>query len=63
MQSTTSFLSWRRFQMMVHQQNRCAINNGIIEVLGLASDGRPDSAATLSIPDLQAHYLDSSRWP
>ena len=49
--------------MMVHQQNRCAINNGIIDVLGLASDGRPGSAAILSIPDLQAHYLDSSRGP
>ena len=46
-----------------HQRNRGAINNGTIDVLGLGADGCPGSAAILSIPDLQAHYLDSSRGP
>ena len=46
-----------------HQRNRGAINNGTIDVLGLAADGCPGSAAILSIPDLQAHYLDWFRGP
>ena len=40
-----------------HQQNRCRLNNGT-EVIGLAADGHPPSAAVLSISDLQAHYVD-----
>ena len=42
-----------------HQQNRCRLPDGA-EVIGLAADGHPASAAVLSISDLQAHYLDPS---
>ncbi len=40
-----------------HQQNRYRLHNGT-EVIGLAADGHPPSAAVLSIRDLQAHYVD-----
>ena len=40
-----------------HQQNRCRLYNGT-EVVGLAADGNPPSAAVLSVRDLQADYID-----
>ena len=40
-----------------HQQNRSRLHNGT-EVIGLAADGHPPSAAVLSIRDLQANYVD-----
>lgn len=40
-----------------HQQNRCQLRNGA-EVIGLAADGIPPSAAVLSINDLRADYID-----
>ena len=36
-----------------HHQNRCRLPNGS-EVVGLAADGNPPSAAVLSVGDLQA---------
>ena len=39
-----------------HQQNRCRINHDT-EVVGLAADGNPGSAAILSITDLQTRYV------
>ena len=41
-----------------HQQNRCRINKGRSEIVGLAADGNPPSAAVLSISDLQTRYVD-----
>ena len=41
-----------------HQQNRYRTNSGATEVVGLAADGRPACAATLSISGLQATYTD-----
>ena len=46
-----------------HQQNRCRINSGASEVVGLAADGHPASAAIMSIPDLQARYVHPLRRP
>ena len=40
-----------------HQHNRCWINNRS-EIVGLDADGRPHSAAVLTIDDLQADYVD-----
>ena len=40
-----------------HQQNRCHLHNGT-EIVGLAADGNPPSAAVLSVQDLQAAYID-----
>ena len=40
-----------------HQANRCRLHNGT-EVIGLAADGHPRSAAALSISDLQVDYID-----
>ena len=40
-----------------HQQNRCRINHDNTEVVGLAADGDPGSAAILSITDLEARYV------
>ena len=40
-----------------HQHNRRRLNNGS-EVVGLAADGRPQSAAVLTIPDLKTRYTD-----
>ena len=40
-----------------HQQNRCRLHNGT-EVIGLAADGHPPSAAVLSIHNLRADYVD-----
>lgn len=40
-----------------HQRNRCRLHNGT-EVVGLAADGNPPSAAVLSVSDLQADYID-----
>ena len=40
-----------------HQQNRCQINVGATEVVGLAADGHAGSAAVLSISDLQTRYV------
>ena len=39
-----------------HQQNRCRLNNGRSEVVGLATDRHPASAAIVSIPTLEARY-------
>ena len=44
-----------------HQRNRCSINRGATEVIGLAADGDPGCAAVLSVSDLQAHYVDIHR--
>ena len=44
-----------------HQQNRCTINRGATEVIGLAADGDPGCAAVLSVSDLQARYVDIHR--
>lgn len=41
-----------------HQQNRCRINRGVTDVVGLAADGRPACAAILSVSDLQAAHTD-----
>ncbi len=41
-----------------HQQNRCIINRGATEVVGLAADGDSGCAAVLSVRDLQARYVD-----
>ena len=41
-----------------HQQNRCRINEGATEVVGLAADGRPACAAILSVSGPQATYTD-----
>lgn len=46
-----------------HQQNRCTINGGATEVIGLAADGWPGCAAMLSISDLQARYVDINGRP
>lgn len=43
-----------------HQQNRCRINRGDTDVVGLAADGRPACAAILSVSDLQAAHIDIS---
>lgn len=40
-----------------HQQNRCRINHNATEVIGLAADGGPGSAAILSITALQTRYV------
>ena len=40
-----------------HQQNRCRINHDATEVIGLAADGNPDSAAILSISTLRTRYV------
>lgn len=40
-----------------HHQNWCRLHNGT-EVVGLAADGNPPSAAVLSVRDLQAAYID-----
>ena len=40
-----------------HQPNRCRLNHRS-EVVGLAADGSPNSAAVLSISDLQTRYTD-----
>ena len=40
-----------------HQQNRCRINHDATEVIGLAADGNPDSAAILSITTLRTRYV------
>ena len=40
-----------------HQQNRCRINHDATEVIGLAADGNPASAAILSITTLQTRYV------
>lgn len=37
-----------------HKQNRCRINGGATEVVGLAADGRPGCGAVLSLNALQA---------
>ena len=46
-----------------HQQNRCQINRGDTEVIGLAADGHPGSAAVLSITDLQARHVHMTHRP
>ena len=46
-----------------HQQNRCQINRGDTEVIGLAADGHPGSAAVLSISDLQARHIHMTHQP
>lgn len=40
-----------------HQPNQCRLPNGT-EVIGLAADGTPKSAAILTVNDLQADYID-----
>ena len=40
-----------------HHQNRCRLPKGS-EVVGLAADGNPPSAAVLSVGDLQADQID-----
>ena len=40
-----------------HQPNRCRLNHRS-EVVGLAADGSPNSAAVLSISDLRTQYID-----
>ena len=40
-----------------HQENRCHLHHGT-EIVGLAADGNPPSAAVLSVQDLQAAYVD-----
>ena len=40
-----------------HQPNRCRLNHRS-EVVGLAADGSPNSAAVLSISDLRTQYTD-----
>ncbi len=45
-----------------HQPNRCRLRNGT-EVIGLAADGHPQSAAVLRVGDLQADYLDPLQRP
>ena len=46
-----------------HQQNRCHLNNGSTEVIGLAAAGHPPSAAVLSISDLTADYVNVLQRP
>ena len=41
-----------------HQQNRCRINRGHTNVIGLAADGHPACTAILSVSGLQAAHTD-----
>lgn len=45
-----------------HQANRCRLHSGA-DVIGLAADGHPQSAAVLSVSDLHAGYADPLQRP
>lgn len=45
-----------------HQPNRCRLHNGT-DVIGLAADGHPQSAAVPRVSDLQADYINPLQRP